>query len=264
MGWTGFVKSTAGWYVVLITKSSVVALIGGHYLYHLEGTDILPIALNHKVDNLVEEQRLLTTFRQVDMTKNLLFSNTYDITSTLQHNLTRVGANEHGLGFVGRFAWNHRMLAPAFGKDEGGGVVAKNPWATPIMHGHVDEASTSISFPSLLARSRFSNPLLPVELTVLNRVVYVTIVACRSLERDISSAGSTTRATWSTRSRRNKSFMRQVRQDSMDHYRGLHAAKGSWVRGHGRGILVPSMRVIGRCVKIRIRKCDSTHGIDGC
>src|SRR5258706_10590569 len=180
MGWTGFVKFTAGWYMVLITKRSVVALIGGHYLYHLEGTDILPIALNHKVDNLVEEQRLLTTFRQVDMTKNLLFSNTYDITSTLQHNLTRVGANEHRLGFVGRFAWNHRMLVPAFGEDEGGGVVAKSPCATPIMHGHVDQASTSISFPSLLARSRFSNPLLPVELTVLNRVVYVILVARRS------------------------------------------------------------------------------------
>ncbi|SRR5258706_8805462 len=48
------------------------------------------------------------------------------------------------------------------------------------MHGHVDQASTSISFPSLLARSRFSNPLLPVEFTVLNRVVYVTLVARRS------------------------------------------------------------------------------------
>ncbi len=72
------------------------------------------------------------------------------------------------------------MLVPAFGEDEGGGVVAKNLWAIPIMHGHVDQASTSISFPSLLARSRFSNPLLPVELTVLNRVVYVTVVARRS------------------------------------------------------------------------------------
>ena len=82
VGWTGFVKSTTGWYVVLITKNFVVALIDGHYLYHLEGTDMLPIALNHKADNLVEEQRLLTMFRQVDMTKDFHFSNTYDITST--------------------------------------------------------------------------------------------------------------------------------------------------------------------------------------
>ena len=31
---------------------------------------MLPVALNHKVDNLVKEQRLLTMFRQVDITKN--------------------------------------------------------------------------------------------------------------------------------------------------------------------------------------------------
>ena len=109
---------------------------------------MVPIALNHKVDNLVEEQRLLTMFRQVDMTKNFYFSYTYDVTSTLQRNLTRVGANEQGLGFVGRFAWNHHMLVPAFGEDKGG--VVKSPWAIPIMHGHVDQASTSISLPSSL------------------------------------------------------------------------------------------------------------------
>src|SRR5258706_8395179 len=35
-GWTGFVKFTAGWYMVPITKRPVVALIGGYYLYRLE------------------------------------------------------------------------------------------------------------------------------------------------------------------------------------------------------------------------------------
>ena len=104
MAWTGPVKFMAG-YMILITTHSVVALIGEHYLYHTEGTDICtPIVLNHQADNLGKEQRLLTMFRQVDMTKSFYFSYTYDITPTLRRNLTRVGANEHGLGFVGRFA----------------------------------------------------------------------------------------------------------------------------------------------------------------
>src|SRR5258706_2642858 len=120
MGWTGFVKFTAGWYMVLITKRSVVALIGGHYLYHLEGTDMLPIALNHKVDNLVEEQRLLTMFRQVDMTKNFYFSYTYDITSTLQRNLTRVGANEMGCGLSGGFHGTTICSCPRLGRTKVG------------------------------------------------------------------------------------------------------------------------------------------------
>ena len=86
---------------------------------------MLPIALNHKIGNLVEEQRLLTMFRQMAMTKNFYLLYTYDITSTLQRNLTRVGANEHGLGFVGQFEWNDRMLVPAFGEDEGGSLRAR-------------------------------------------------------------------------------------------------------------------------------------------
>ena len=50
---------------------------------------------------------------------------------------------------------------PAFGEDEGGAV--KSLWAFPVMHGHVDRASTSISFPSsLLAGFRSSDTLLPI------------------------------------------------------------------------------------------------------
>jgi hypothetical protein len=30
-GIVGFVKFTAGWYLILITKRSVVGLLGGHY-----------------------------------------------------------------------------------------------------------------------------------------------------------------------------------------------------------------------------------------
>ena len=82
-------------------KRSVVALIGGHNPYHLECTDMLPIALNHKIDNLVEEQRLLMIFRPVDMTKTFYFSYTNDITSTLQRNLTRMVPTSMGWGLSG-------------------------------------------------------------------------------------------------------------------------------------------------------------------
>ncbi len=54
--------------------------------------------------------------------------------------------------------------------------VVKSPWAIPIVHGHVDQVSPSISW----GRSRCPNPLLPIELTVPNCVVYVTLIARRS------------------------------------------------------------------------------------
>ena len=59
--------------MVLITKRSVVALLGGHYLYHCENTEIVPICSSHRVDRPGEEQRLMNIFKQVDMSKNFYF-----------------------------------------------------------------------------------------------------------------------------------------------------------------------------------------------
>jgi len=59
--------------MMLISKRSVVALLGGHYLYHCESTDIVPVCFNHKIDKPNEEQRLMNIFKQVDMSKNFYF-----------------------------------------------------------------------------------------------------------------------------------------------------------------------------------------------
>jgi phosphatidylinositol 3,5-bisphosphate 5-phosphatase len=69
----GFIRFTAGWYMILITKRSVVALLGGHYLYHCESTEMLPTAINHKVEKPAEEARLISIFKQVDTSKNFYF-----------------------------------------------------------------------------------------------------------------------------------------------------------------------------------------------
>lgn len=69
----GFIRFTAGWYMILISKRSVVALLGGHYLYHCENSEIVPVCFNHKVEKPAEEQRLMNIFKQVDMSKNFYF-----------------------------------------------------------------------------------------------------------------------------------------------------------------------------------------------
>ncbi|KIJ30197.1 hypothetical protein M422DRAFT_784087 [Sphaerobolus stellatus SS14] len=176
-GIAGFIRFTAGWYMVLITKRCVVALIGGHYLYHVEQVDILPICFNQRIEKTAEEQRLMSAFKQVDMTKNFYFSYTYDLTSTLQCNLTRrpesIDSSQRWT-FNDRFAWNHHMLEEAFGKRAEG--VAKSHWVLPLVHGHVDQA----------------------KLTVLGRVVYITLIARRSrhfagaryLKRGVNTEGN--------------------------------------------------------------------------
>jgi SacI homology domain len=74
----GFVRFTAGWYMLLIMKRSPVALLGGHYVYHCDETAILTIPSSHKIDKPSEEQRLMGIFKQVDMTKNFYFRCAHD------------------------------------------------------------------------------------------------------------------------------------------------------------------------------------------
>ncbi|KAJ7491226.1 SacI homology domain-containing protein [Mycena latifolia] len=156
-GIAGFIRFTAGWYMILITKRSYVALLGGHYLYHCENTDIVPVCFNHKIDKPAEEQRLMNIFKQVDMSKNFYFSYTYDITSTLQHNLTGSSRSVQGdWPFNDRYAWNFHMMTAAFGNEEHPHL--KPYWILPLVHGHVDQA----------------------KLTVLGRVIFVTLIARRS------------------------------------------------------------------------------------
>lgn len=59
--------------MILVTKRSVVALLGGHYVYHCESTEMIPICHNHRVDKVSEENRLMNMFKQVDMSKNFYF-----------------------------------------------------------------------------------------------------------------------------------------------------------------------------------------------
>ncbi|EEB91620.1 hypothetical protein MPER_09994, partial [Moniliophthora perniciosa FA553] len=155
-GIAGFIRFTAGWYMILITKRSIVALLGGHYIYHCENTEMIPVCFNQKIEKPAEEQRLLGVFKQVDMSKNFYFSYTYDLTSTLQHNLAGSSRNVHGKWpFNDRYAWNFHMLTAPFGEEEGN---IRTQWILPLVHGHVDQA----------------------KLTVLGRVIFVTLIARRS------------------------------------------------------------------------------------
>lgn len=71
--------------MIVISKRSVVALLGGHYLYHCESTEIIPVCVNHKVEKPTEEQRLLNIFKQVDMSKNFYFRYSFFVGTAAQY-----------------------------------------------------------------------------------------------------------------------------------------------------------------------------------
>lgn len=85
----------------------------------------------------------MACFRAVDLSKNFYFSYTYDITSSLQRNLTLMTpahTSSDGFSFNDRFAWNHHLLRPF---EEFG--AARSDWVLPMIQGHVDQASASLS-----------------------------------------------------------------------------------------------------------------------
>ncbi|KAI7821076.1 SacI homology domain-containing protein [Gamsiella multidivaricata] len=154
-GIVGFVRFTEGYYLTIITKRSPVALIGGHYIFHIDATSTISIHSSttptSKLDKNSDEARYLQMFQMVDLTKNFYFSYSYDITRTLQWNMTR---NHQIEGRNRMFVWNSYLLEGAFGEQTG----IENQWALPIMYGFVDQS----------------------KLSILGRNVYVTLIARRS------------------------------------------------------------------------------------
>lgn len=59
--------------MIAISRRSVVALFGGHYVYHCEETDMIPVCSTHRIERPAEEQRLIGIFKQVDLSKNFYF-----------------------------------------------------------------------------------------------------------------------------------------------------------------------------------------------
>ncbi|KAI9836619.1 MAG: hypothetical protein M1819_001253 [Sarea resinae] len=162
-GLLGFIRFTGPYYMLLITKRSQVAMIGGHYIYQIDGTELVPLTMasssRFKPEQHPEEARFLGILNNLDLCRSFYFSYSYDITHTLQHNIVRErkalndGLAHSGHDFNDMFVWNHYLLEPA-------SAALKNTydWCLPIMHGFVDQAA----------------------LSVYGRAIYITIIARRS------------------------------------------------------------------------------------
>ena len=155
-GIIGMIRFTSNYYLSIITKRTAIALIGGHYVYHIDDTQLLPLTSTNTVrrqDRYADEARYLAMLNNLEIGKTFYFSNTYDITHTLQYNLStpRTLANSFLSNFNEMFVWNHYLLQVAFAHLQG---HAK--WCVPIIHGFIDQAKLSVFgksvFITLIAR----------------------------------------------------------------------------------------------------------------
>ena len=164
-GILGFIRFTGQFYMLYVTKRSQVAMIGGHYIYQIDGTELMPLVTaattRTKSDRHLDEARFLGILHNLDLTRSFYFSYSYDVTRTLQHNILRERealqdnlAGPHAPDHNDMFVWNHHLLGPAK-------KAMKNPhdWCLSVVHGYVDQSALSVYW---------------------GRVVYVTIIARRS------------------------------------------------------------------------------------
>ncbi|KAK9473002.1 SacI homology domain-containing protein [Dipodascopsis tothii] len=150
-GVVGFIRFTHHYYMIAITKRSAVAMLGGYYIYHIDATELIPLcpsAVYRKPHRNSQEARFLNTFQNLDLSKTFYFSYTYDITHTLQRNLTRArerareGAPAPTSVFESlneMFVWNHYLLKPAIDS-----AIDVFTWCLPIIHGFIDQANISV------------------------------------------------------------------------------------------------------------------------
>lgn len=125
------------------------------------------MAVSPKAIRSSQETKMVNTFQSVDLSKNFYFSYSYDITNTLQTNLT---ISPDHRKWNTRFMWNHHLLKPAFDLEEPKG---RSRWVLPLIHGFVDQASMS---PSYLYGCGADGG----EIALFSRTVYLTVLARRS------------------------------------------------------------------------------------
>ncbi|XP_052810546.1 polyphosphoinositide phosphatase-like isoform X2 [Mya arenaria] len=173
-GIVGFVRFLEGYYMVLITKRSAAAVIGGHVIYKIEDTVMLYIPTIPSDKYLhPDEPKYVKMFQSVDLSSDFYFSYSYDLTHTLQYNMaqavdpkfgppTQADKDEQNVYGVKvkpetLYVWNHFLTQP-FKADP------NSDWVLPIIHGFIAQANLYIYgksvYITLLARrsNKFAGP----------------------------------------------------------------------------------------------------------
>jgi phosphatidylinositol 3,5-bisphosphate 5-phosphatase len=115
-GLLGFVRFLEGYSMILVTKRRKVATIGYHFVYKIEETETVPLVPESSFAVSPNEQRYHKTFQSIDLSSNFYYSHSYDITHSVQHNMTKTNDLELVSGGepAWRFVWNEFLLKYGF------------------------------------------------------------------------------------------------------------------------------------------------------
>lgn len=155
-GILGFIKFTGAYYMLSVIRRKQIAMIGGHYIYQVEETDLIPLTLNvpsrFKQDaRNADEARFLGILNTLDLHRSFYYSYSYNITQTLQHNIMRErealatnASYPRNADYNTMFVWNQYLLQPVATR-----LKSIFDWCQPIIHGYIDQAGEELEYNTL-------------------------------------------------------------------------------------------------------------------
>lgn len=108
-GILGFIRFLEGYYMILITKRRKIAQIGHHSIYKIVDTEMIYIP-NEKEKMRSDEVKYLKMFQNIDLSSNFYFSYSYDLTHTLQYNLSQLTTEHHFEHSTDQTIWEGKLV----------------------------------------------------------------------------------------------------------------------------------------------------------
>lgn len=138
-GIIGCVRFLDSYYLLLVTKREHRGSICSHKVYCVADTALIPLLQpSGPASESNAEKRYRKLLLGLDMTQDFYFSYTYDISSSLQHNLTSSTSSGSTQIFESMFVWNaylSRALREALGTEQ---------WVIPLIHGFWQQRSLAV------------------------------------------------------------------------------------------------------------------------
>ncbi|XP_068202078.1 polyphosphoinositide phosphatase isoform X1 [Palaemon carinicauda] len=140
-GIVGFIRFLEGYYIILVTKRRKVAVIGLHTIYKVEDTTMIYIPHESVRKQSDDESKYVRLFQNIDLSSNFYFSYSYDLTHSLQYNMSPPTEIPHDvlLSFKG---------PPAEGEDENTDSFSNSSSGTKEASGSRNKDNSDESPPS--------------------------------------------------------------------------------------------------------------------
>ncbi|KAJ0495596.1 putative SAC domain, polyphosphoinositide phosphatase Fig4 [Helianthus annuus] len=141
-GIVGFVKFLGPYYMLLITQRRLIGSIGGHAVYAISKTEMIPLSdfVTHSDSTtFTHENRFKKLLSMVDLTKDFFFSYSYHVMCSLQKNTCCNSEEDAHVLYETMFVWNEFLTRGVRN------FLQNTMWTVALVYGFFKQDKLSIS-----------------------------------------------------------------------------------------------------------------------